>query len=230
MGSVVPAPEHETAADVVSSLRLFNQADASNLSILANAAVLQDFSPPTQLLTEGERPEFLYVVLDGSVELFACSNDREVSLNVIRATRALMPEAVVRNWPYLTSARTLEATLLVLIPAETVRNIFERDHAFARAIACEIADSCSEILDEFRNQKLRTSVERLARWIVQTNTRCGGSRKFSIPYDRRTLASLLGMTPENLSRCIGTLMEYGVTFKGREVNLTDTLSLIRLAK
>jgi CRP/FNR family transcriptional activator FtrB len=65
---------------------------------------------------------------------------------------------------------------------------------------------------------------------VQTNTRCGGSRKFSIPYDRRTLASLLGMTPENLSRCIGTLMEYGVTFKGREVNLTDTLSLIRLAK
>ena len=228
--SVVPTSEHEIAADVVRSLRLFNQADAPNLSALADVAVLLCLPPHAVLLKEGEQPEFLHVVLEGSVELFACSNDREVSMNVIRAGRALMPEAVVRNWLYLASARILEATRLVAISAETVRNIFERDQVFARAMANEIADSCSEIFDEFRNQKLRTSIERFAWWIVRTNTRYGSSGKFRIPYDRRTLASLLAMTPENLSRSIRTLIDYGVTVRGREVILTDPSALIRLAK
>jgi len=226
----VPTSKHQNAADVIQSLRLFNQLDAANLSAITKVAILPCFPSHTLMLTEGEQPEFLYVVLEGSVELFARSDDREASMDVIQPTRALMPEAVVRNWPCLVSARTLEASRLIAIRAETVRNIFERDPALARAFACEIADSCGEILDEFRNQKLRTSVERLARWIVKTNTRCGGSGKFSIPYDKRTLASLLGMRPESLSRCFETLMDYGVAVKGREVILTDTRSLIRLAK
>ncbi len=197
---------------------------------MAEVAILLRFPPHAVLLKEGEQAEFLHVILEGSVELFACSSEREVSMNVIRAGRALMPEAIVRKWPYLASARILEATHLVAIPAETVRNIFERDHAFARAIACEIADSCSGVLGELRNQKLRTSIERFAWWIVRTNTRYGSSGKFSIPYDRRTLASLLAMTPENLSRSIRTLINYGVTVRGREVTLTDPSALIRLAK
>jgi CRP/FNR family transcriptional activator FtrB len=228
--SVVPTPKHEIAADVIGSLSLFNQADAPNLSALAEAAVLLSLPSHVVLLREGEQPKFFHVVLEGSVELFARSDDREVCMNVIRAGRALMPEAIVRNWPNLASARILEATRVVAIPAETVRNIYARDQVFARAMANEIADSCSEIFDEFRNQKLRTSLERFAWWILRTNTRYGSSGKFSIPYDRRTLASLLSMTPENLSRSIRTLIDYGVTVRGREVTLTDPSALIRLAK
>ena len=230
MGSTVPALKHEIAIEAVRSLRLFNQLDAPNLLAIAKVAELLRFSAHTPLLMEGEQPELLYVVLEGSVVLFARSDNREASMDVIRPTRALMPEAVVRNWPYLVSARTLEATRLITIPAETVRNIFVRDPAFARALACEIAESYGEILDKFRNQKLRTSIERLAWWVVKTDMYCGGSGEFSIPYDKRTLAFLLGMTPESLSRSIRTLMNYGVTVRGREVIMTDTHSLVRLAK
>ena len=51
-----------------------------------------------------------------------------------------------------------------------------------------------------------------------------------MPYDKRTLASLLGMTPENLSRAFGTLKPYGVVVDGARVTLTDLDGLSGLAK
>ena len=59
-----------------------------------------------------------------------------------------------------------------------------------------------------------------------------GSRigNLDLPYDKRTIASLLGMTPENLSRAFNTLKPYGVDVDGAKVHLSDLKSLQILAK
>ncbi|MDO8911927.1 MAG: transcriptional regulator, partial [Phenylobacterium sp.] len=44
------------------------------------------------------------------------------------------------------------------------------------------------------------------------------------------LASLLGMTPENLSRAFATLTGYGVVINGPEVTIARPVVLERLAK
>ena len=51
-----------------------------------------------------------------------------------------------------------------------------------------------------------------------------------LPYDKRTLASLLGMTPENLSRAFNTLKPYGVKVEGSMIRLEDMNGLEVLAK
>ena len=52
----------------------------------------------------------------------------------------------------------------------------------------------------------------------------------SLPHDKRTLAALLGMTPENLSRAFATLRPYGVVVNGSSVTLSDLGGLTGLAK
>ena len=47
---------------------------------------------------------------------------------------------------------------------------------------------------------------------------------------RRTLASLLGMTAENLSRAFATLRPYGVQVSGSTITLATPEDLTRLAK
>jgi CRP/FNR family transcriptional activator FtrB len=49
-------------------------------------------------------------------------------------------------------------------------------------------------------------------------------------FDKRTLASRLGMTPENLSRNLALLAKYGVTSSGREIVIDDSSALQRFAK
>ena len=56
------------------------------------------------------------------------------------------------------------------------------------------------------------------------------SAEFELQFEKRRLASLLGMTPENLSRSFNALRQYGVVVDGQNVNLTDMDALIAFAK
>ena len=49
-------------------------------------------------------------------------------------------------------------------------------------------------------------------------------------FDKRTLASRLGMTPENLSRNFALLEKFGVKSSGRDIVIEDTPALKRFAK
>ena len=104
-----------------------------------------------------------------------------------------------------------------MIPAQTVRDVFDRDAAFARAIVSELAERYREIVRSLKNEKLRTSAERLANWILRADAQQGHQRCVELMFDKRTLASRLGMTPENLSRNLALLAKYGVKSSGRDI-------------
>ena len=44
-------------------------------------------------------------------------------------------------------------------------------------------------------------------------------------FDKRTLASRLGMTPENLSRNLALLAKYGVKSSGRDILIEDFIGV-----
>ncbi len=116
------------------------------------------------------------------------------------------------------------------IPAETVRDVFRRDPGFAHAVAAELAASNCEIMRLLMNEKLRTSVERLAAWIVQTCTAHGNQAIVELKFNKRILASRLGMAPENLSRNLALLERYGVRNAGRGILVDDLRRLEEFAK
>ena len=139
--------------------------------------------------------------------------------------------AVLKDAVYLMSARTRARSKILLIPSEDVRSIFELDDAFARAMVLEMAGSYRYVIKEHKGLKLRSSVERLANTLLRQNHEFGkGTGEFELPYDKRTLASLLGMTPENLSRALNTLKPYGVEVNGTTIRLSDIKALETLAK
>ena len=73
-------------------------------------------------------------------------------------------------------------------------------------------------------------MERLANYLLRQDRVQGGSGHVTLPLDKRTVASLLGMTPENLSRAFATLRPYGVKVEGGQVELTKPDDLRTLAK
>ena len=215
----------------VRELRLFKSMGEENFEALMQAAYLQTFPPQLDLVHEGDPADFLYIVIEGCVELYATANRREATMAMIHPVNAFILAAVLKDAVYLMSARTRSRSKVLLIPAENVRSIFELDDAFARAMVLEMAGSYRYVVKEHKGLKLRSSVERLANTLLRQNRELGaGSGTFELPYDKRTLASLLGMTPENLSRAFNTLRPYGVEVNGAAVSLADIKSLETLAK
>jgi CRP/FNR family transcriptional activator FtrB len=214
---------------LVQALPLFNGMAPGHFESLMKAALLQRFPPAVTLISEGDLPDFLHVVVEGTVELFATHAGRETTIATLDPLTTFILAAVIRDEVYLKSARTLAPSRILLIPAGAVRDIFGRDANFARAVVAELASRYRGIVRALKNQKLRTSAERLAGWILLADRRNGGSGRVRLAYEKRTLASLLGMTAENLSRNLAILARHGVTSDGRNIAITDRERLAQFA-
>jgi CRP/FNR family transcriptional activator FtrB len=215
------------AADAkqIRSVHLFRDMADDRFAALVKDAYLQRFPAKVSLIVEHDKPDFLHVVVEGAVELFSRHGGRETTIAVCRPVTTFILAAVVRDLPYLASGRTLEPSRVLMLPAEAVREAFDQDNAFARAIVRELSSSFRGVMKELKGQKLRTSAERLANWILVHNARNGGNGRFILPYDKRTLASRLGMTPENLSRNFAQLGAHGVTVSRNEIRLRSRSEL-----
>lgn len=211
-------------------LKLFHTMSDENFTGIMTAAYLQNFPAQVQLATEGDDAGFLFIVVEGCVELFAHANGRETTMAMIRPVNSFILAAVLKDAAYLMSARTAVNSRVLMIPAQNIRDTFEKDDAFARAIVLELADCYRVLVKEHKNLKLRTAVERLANRLLKYHRDQGEPGFTDLPYDKKALAALLGMTPENLSRAFVTLKPYGVEVKGARVTLNDIAGLETLAK
>ncbi len=211
-------------------LEPFRSMDEESFAELMHAAFLQNFPAQVQLITEGDSSDFLFVVIEGCVELYAQANGREAILAMVRPVGSFILAAVMRDAVNLMSARTSQKSRILMIPAQNIRAAFEKDDAFARAIVIELAGYFRAVVKEYKSLRLRTAVERLANWLLKYHKDQGAAGEVELPYDKRTLSSILGMTPENLSRAFGTLKPYGVSVDGGRVMLSDVDALEVLAK
>jgi len=216
--------------DLIRELALFRGMKPAHFEYLMGAAFLQRFPEQIALIEEGDDPDFLHIVVEGTVELFAKHEERETTLDLIAPVTTFILAAVIRDEIYLKSARTLTSSRILMIPAAAVREVFGRDATFARAVVEELALRYRGMVRTLKNERLRTSAERLANWILKTSRQHGDADKSQIPYDKRTLAALLGMTPENLSRNLAQLAKQGVTTSGPVILIDDIAGLRKFAK
>jgi CRP/FNR family transcriptional regulator, transcriptional activator FtrB len=210
-------------------IHLFRNVSDARLPTLLNSASLRHFPARTVLFTEGDRASSLYTLMQGSVELFNERQARRSTIAVIRSSKPFVLASIAFDVNPL-SARTLERSQLLLVPRQVIHELLDTDPAFTRAMTYELAHDFCDIIEDFKNQRLRPAIERLAEWMVRCDQDAGGTGRFVIPCDKRTLASYLGMAPENLSRSLASLATVGVAVRGRNVSLNDRTALAALAR
>jgi len=214
---------------LIRALPLFAEMGGQHFSSLMKAALFQRFPERVVLIEEGQRPDFLHVVVEGSVELFANHRGRETTIEIISPVTTFILAAVAQDAVYLKSARTLSSSRILLIPAQSVRDMIGRDAAFARAMINELALRYRDIARALKNEKLRSGSERLANWILSASEEQEHDHTIELKFEKRTLAARLGMTPENLSRALSNLSEHGVRTRGSKIEITNRPALVLFA-
>jgi len=216
-------------ANRVRSIRLFKNVNDQYLPTLLKSASIRHFPRQTPLFNEGDRASCLYTLLHGSVELFSEHHDRRSTIAVVRSIRPIVLTTIVDE-VNPTSAHTLERSEVLAIPLEVIHDLIDADSGFARAITYELARHLHDVIEDIKNYRLRTTIERLAEWILRCDQDAGGTGRFVLPYAKRILASRLGMAPENLSRSLASLAALGVGVRGRRVSLNDRTALAEFAR
>lgn len=214
----------------VRALRLFEAVRDDTFDRLVRHGVFQRFPPGVTMIREGERPDFLHVVVDGLVELHASSGGRETTLDLVRPVRTFILAAVLGDLVHLQSARTLDSSRILMVPAERVRAAVADDPVFMQAIIAELGRNYRDAVRNLKDQKLRTGASRLANWMLREARAQGEAAGLEIGCEKRTLAARLGMTPENLSRAFATLRARGVQVRGARVEFANRPALVAFAQ
>lgn len=216
--------------DEMRRLPLFANVNPPLVESMLRGAYLQRFPAHVELAREGDPADFLHVVVEGQVEVFSAYRERETTIAVLGRGHSFIVAAVILDRVYLKSARALTPSRILLIPAEAVRSAFAADAAFARSLALELAYAYRSVVKELKNQKLRSSLERLSNWLLAQDAATALTGVILLPFDKKVLASRLGMAPEVLSRSFASLQAYGVRVDGGTITLGDRNALLKLAQ
>ena len=209
----------------IANLPLFSEMQEAQRERIFSGSFLQVFPPQLTLFELGQHPDFLHVLVDGLVELYAHSAGRDTTMRIVEPVTSFILAAVVTDQPYLMSARTLAPSRILLVPAALIRELVKDDPALMQATMRELAQAYRDMVRALTDMKLRQSAERLGNLILQQERRQGRTGKLQLKAEKRLLASLLGMTPENLSRAFGVLSGHGITVSAAQITITDRAAL-----
>lgn len=213
----------------VRRLPLFRDMLHSNFEQLMQGSYAQLFPAGLELIRQGNPADFLHVVLEGAVELHADWGDNRCTMAVVQPVGTFILAACIKDAPYLMSARTLERSRVLLVPASDLRAIFRRDPEFAVSTINELAGAYRAVVRHAKGLKLRNSRERVAAYLLKQSRMAENTDSFILGVEKRLIASYLGMTPENLSRTLRGLEGNGVTLRGQQVTITDRAALAAVA-
>ena len=213
----------------IRKLALFRDMSPDNFETLMQAAYAHAFPAQLEMIRQGEPADFLHIVMEGTVELFSGWRDRETTMAVVRPVSTFILAACIKDAPYLMSARTVEKSRIIMIPAKDLRATFRLDPEFAVSTITELANCYRSVVRHAKGLKLRNSKERVAAYICRQSRLAGNVASFILPVEKRLLASYLGMTPENLSRAIKSLQSDGVAIDGMRIIITDLKALEAIA-
>ena len=179
------------------------------------------------LQPQGQVPDSLFGLIKGAVELAAEDGHNGGTVSVVMPGQVFTLAAVLDDAIALTEARTVQKSIVLSVPAQMVRNLAETDHDFCRAALQHATRYSRDLVRKLHGQKLRTSVERLALWMLENSDEHG---RIEIPFSKRTLASLLGTTPESLSRVLASLDSVVTRRPDRTYQIEDRSELIRIGR
>jgi len=214
----------------IRQLKLFAGMSAESFALATRGALLQHYPAGTNLIYDGDNMDFLYILLEGSVELQGRWHDKESTLAVLRPISTFILAAVVLDAPALMAARTMERAELIMLPAGAFREAMRSDAPFAVAVAQELSGCYRGLVRTIKNHKLRSGTERLANYLLTQQVRQGGGDAIDLPHEKRILASLLDLTPESLSRAFTALAKYDVAVAGARVTIGNAAGLRRFAR
>lgn len=186
------------------------------------------FAPGDALFHEGDEARVFFVVVSGTVELSIAAGGRRIGVvGVLPRGETVGEVAVLDGGPYPATARALERVSALAIPGGTFLRHMEERADLLRGVVAGASAKLRALLRENGELKAMPTAERLCGFLLRLVDQTDGSARIKLPYEKRVLASTLGVSPESLSRAFGRLRRVGITTGRTDVVMIRDVAALR---
>lgn len=195
---------------------------------LLRQAHIRSLPAKTMILCEGARPDGLYILLDGLMQLCTIQHRRPVTIVMLPPGSCFAASALLRDEPMLTSAQALRNSVVAVVPAADFLRMTLALEPLAYGLLQDFAISYRNALRELKTMRLPNKLERLVSWILTMHREASPKDEIALPFGKAQLAARLGIEPATLSRMFARLAEHGVDVRGRILRVRDIAALRRV--
>lgn len=196
------------------------------------------------IFQEGDRGEGFYIVAEGQIKIFKISFEGKEQILHIYGPGHIFGEVPVfqgKNFP--ASAMALEPSTILFLPRQAFVQQIEKSPALAMNMLADLSRRLREFTIQIENLSLKEVPARLAAYILtlsqegteDSQTIALGKERspaanVSLPVSKVQLASLIGTTPETISRVLKKMDLAGfIKGDGKNILILDQEGLAELS-
>lgn len=214
-------------AQRLSAFYMFSELQPSQIEPLANGTRVVDVPRGGPLFNRGDRAHGFYLLLEGQVKLGVISPQGDEKVIGLIQPGESFGEAVLfleRTFPIYAQA-TLDSKVL-LITRDAIFDILNNDVTVVRRMLAGISARNRQLVNDIESISLQNSTQRLIGYLLQISADSPNPERVQLPANKLTIASMLNLTPETLSRVMLRLNNAGlIEVNGKEIVITNVAGL-----
>jgi CRP/FNR family transcriptional regulator, nitrogen fixation regulation protein len=203
--------------------------ELGNLS--QNELILSEFKyrRGSEIFGEAEPAEYVYQVVDGSVRSYKLLSDGRRQIGAFHLVGDMF--GLENGGVHRFTAEAIIDTTVRLVKRISLAHVAEQDLTVARDLLNMTATNLQHAEDHMLLLGRKTSLERVAAFLLEMDRRLTAAGVMALPMCRRDIADYLGLTLETVSRALSALHDKGVLgFLGQTQRQIVLLDRPRLAE
>ena len=211
----------------LSEFYMFSELQPIQIEQLVSGTRVLDVPRGGTLFNRGDRAHGFYLLLEGQIKLGVISPQGDEKVIGLIQPGHSFGEAVLfleRSFPIYAQA-TLDSKVL-LITRDAIFDILDNDVTVVRRMLAGISARNRQLVNDIESISLQNSTQRLIGYLLQISTDSPNPERVQLPANKLTIASMLNITPETLSRVMLRLQNAGlIEVNGKEVVISNVTGL-----
>jgi CRP-like cAMP-binding protein len=217
-----------SAREVLADMPILRGTDARVLDVLAREASFIRFSPSAPVFDRGSEPTGIFFVCSGAVRLMSnCPEGRPKVVEIFEPGGMFGEIGVFTGHRYRTWTQAVGTTLLIHVPRTGLLDAVAVDNALCRRMLTAVCARIQRLIDAISCNSAGTASVRVASYLLDLLDRPERpDAGIVLPAPKKTIASLLNLTPETFSRVLRNLVEEGaLAVSGRRIRVRNRAAL-----
>lgn len=180
---------------------------ASELAEISKHGVAREFKSRTILVTEGDRTDALYIILEGRVKAYVSGDDGREAVLSVMGPGEYFGEIAFDEGPRSASVITLEPCRLLVVPRTDVAEFVKVNPTFAMHFINRLIGRVRSLTDNVRSLALMDAYGRVARLLLENAVIEKGVQFVPEKLTQSEIASRVGCSREMVSRILKGLVQ-----------------------
>ena len=188
----------------------------------------------TVLFAEEQRPNGVYVILEGCAKLsVSSSNGKSLVLGFFGPGTVLGLESAILGWPYMATAEIVKPAKTAFLARPDLLRHLGRSEKAAFEAAELVSETCYFLLSRIKANELSESAqEKLVRFLLEEYTESsgsGGETCLKLDLNQEAIAQMIGTSRETVARLLSRLKKRRIlSWKRSALVIRDKGALQRL--